>query len=62
MQGVILDLTLSHELARRVEAQNNKAALFGTLDLFSWIPGCTSIYWGLDKRNRTRVSIVMGGE
>ncbi|KAF2169945.1 hypothetical protein M409DRAFT_51732 [Zasmidium cellare ATCC 36951] len=61
-RAVLLDCTISEELARCVEARNNKAALFGTLETLAKIEGCTAVYWGLQSDSQKHLWLVAGFE
>lgn len=59
-QGFLLEFALSEDLAPRVVAQNNKAALFGLLEALAKIQGCIAVYWGMASGTRKRVVLVAG--
>lgn len=59
-QGFLLQFAFAEDLASRVVARNNKAALFGTLEALAKIQGCIAVYWGTESGNRKRIVLVAG--
>lgn len=58
--GTLVDLDFTLEVSKAVVADNDKAALFGTLDLLFKLPGCLKLYWSFAECSRSRIIILMG--
>lgn len=56
----LLSLSLSEDLPLHVQAGDDKAALFDSLNSVAVLEACTSLAWGFDTSDRQHIILLIG--